>query len=73
MLLAKGKTARTLITGQAGKGEKMDEEMNTAELVEKLAKEKAELQTLVKVLDLLEQSKDVEEAKEKVKALLRKN
>ncbi len=51
----------------------MDEEMNAAELVEKLAKEKAELQTLVKVLDLLEQSKDVEEAKEKVKALLRKN
>lgn len=46
----------------------MDEEMNASELVRDLAEEN---QTR-KILEILNESKDLEEAKEKVKALLNK-
>ena len=54
--------------GQAEKGESMDEEMNTSELLKEVAEEN---QTR-KILEILNESKDLAEAKEKVKALLNK-
>lgn len=50
------------------KGETMDEEMNVGELL----KEAVEENQTRKILEILNESKDLEEAKEKVKALLRK-
>lgn len=52
----------------AEKGEKMDEEMNVGELL----KETAEENQTRKILDILNECKDIEEAKEKVRALLKK-
>lgn len=46
----------------------MDEEMNASELIKELSEEN---QTR-KILELLNESNDLEEAKEKVKALLQK-
>lgn len=46
----------------------MDEEMNASELVRELAEEN---QTR-KILEILNECKDIEEAKKKVKALLNK-
>ena len=46
----------------------MDEEMNVGELL----KETAEENQTRKILEILNESKDLEEAKEKVKALLKK-
>ena len=46
----------------------MEEDMNLSELLKELAEEN---QTR-KILEILNESKDLEEAKEKVKALLRK-
>lgn len=46
----------------------MDEEMNSGEKIEELAREN---QTY-KILEILERCKTIEEAKEKVKALLNK-
>lgn len=46
----------------------MDEEMNVGELL----KETAEENRTRKILELLNESNDLEEAKEKVKALLQK-
>ncbi len=54
--------------GQAEKGESMSEEMNTSELLKEVAEEN---QTR-KILEILNESKDLAEAKEKVKALLNK-
>lgn len=54
--------------GQAEKGESMNEEMNTSELLKEVAEEN---QTR-KILEILNESKDLAEAKEKVKALLNK-
>ncbi len=48
------------------------EEMNAAEIVERLAKEKAELELILTILELLDTCENLEEAKEKVKALLKK-
>lgn len=52
----------------AGKGENMDEEMNVGELL----KETAEENQTRKILEILNECKDLEEAKEKVRALLKK-
>lgn len=46
----------------------MDEEMNVGELL----KETAEENQTRKILEILNESKDLEEAKEKVRALLKK-
>lgn len=46
----------------------MDEEMNVGELL----KETAEENQTRKILDILNECKDIEEAKEKVRALLKK-
>ena len=46
----------------------MDEEMNVGEIL----KETAEENQTRKILEILNESKDLEEAKEKVKALLNK-
>lgn len=46
----------------------MDEEMNACEMIKELAEEN---QTR-KILEILEKCKDLEEAKEKIKALLNK-
>jgi hypothetical protein len=55
--------------GMAGKEREMEnEEMNLAELLKDIAEEN---QTR-KILAILEESKDLQEAKEKVKALLKK-
>lgn len=54
--------------GQAEKGESMNEEMNVGELLKEVAEEN---QTR-KILEILNECKDLEEAKEKVKALLNK-
>lgn len=54
--------------GQAEKGENMDEEMNTSELLKEVVEEN---QTR-KILEILNDCKDLAEAKEKVKALLNK-
>ena len=55
--------------GTAGKEREMEnEEMNLAELLKDIAEEN---QTR-KILAILEESKDLQEAKEKVKALLKK-
>ena len=55
--------------GMAGKERDMEnEEMNLAELLKDIAEEN---QTR-KILAILEESKDLQEAKEKVKALLKK-
>lgn len=54
--------------GKTGKENKMDEDMNVGELLKQTAEEN---QTR-KILEILNQSKDLEEAKEKVKALLDK-
>ncbi len=54
--------------GQAEKGESMNEEMNTSELLKEVTEEN---QTR-KILEILNESKDLAEAKEKVKALLNK-
>lgn len=56
------------ITGQDEKGGNMDEEMNVGELLKEVAEEN---QTR-KILEILENCKDLEEAKKKVKALLNK-
>lgn len=58
----------TTISGQDGKGENMDEEMNLGELL----KETAEENQTRKILEILNGCKDLEEAKEKIKALLDK-
>jgi len=50
------------------KEKKMNEEMNTSELLKEVAEEN---QTR-KILEILNECKDLEEAKEKVKALLNK-
>lgn len=52
----------------AGKGNRMNEEMNTGELLVQMTEEN---QTR-KILEILNECKDLEEAKEKVKALLNK-
>lgn len=52
----------------AGKEEKMEEEMNVGELLKEVAEEN---QTR-KILEILNECKDLDEAKEKVKALLNK-
>ena len=52
----------------AGKGENMDEELNVGELL----KETAEENQTRKILEILNECKDLEEAKEKVRALLKK-
>ncbi|MCD7891636.1 MAG: hypothetical protein LUG26_07825 [Ruminococcus sp.] len=52
----------------AGKEKTMDEEMNVGELL----KETAEENQTRKILEILNECKDLEEAKEKVKALLNK-
>ena len=54
--------------GQAEKGESMNKEMNTSELLKEVTEEN---QTR-KNLEILNESKDLAEAKEKVKALLNK-
>lgn len=54
--------------GQAEKGENMSEEMNASELLKQVSEEN---QTR-KILEILNESKDLAEAKEKVKALLNK-
>lgn len=54
--------------GKHRKEERMDEEMNTSELLKEVAEEN---QTR-KILEILNESKDLAEAKEKVKALLNK-
>ena len=55
--------------GMAGKEIEMEnEEMNLAELLKDTAEEKKKK----KILAILEESKDLQEAKEKVKALLKK-
>ena len=58
----------TEYAGKSEKGEKMDEEMNLAELL----KETAEENQTRKILEILESSSDLEDAKEKVRALLNK-
>ncbi len=50
------------------KGEGMDEEMNACEMIKDLAEEN---QTR-KILEILEKCETLEEAKEKIKALLNK-
>lgn len=52
----------------ARKEKRMDEEMNVGELLKEVAEEN---QTR-KILEILNECKDLEEAKEKVKALLNK-
>lgn len=52
----------------AGKEKNMDEEMNVGELL----KETAEENQTRKILEILNECKDLEEAKERVKALLKK-
>lgn len=52
----------------ARKGKMMNEEMNVGELLKEVAEEN---QTR-KILELLNECRDLEEAKEKVKALLKK-
>lgn len=54
------------IYGQAQKGELMEDEMNMAEMFKAVTEEN---QTR-KILEILNESKDLDEAKEKVKALL---
>ncbi len=54
--------------GKSWKGEKMDEEMNVGELL----KETAEENQTRKILEILNECKDLEEAKAKIKALLKK-
>ena len=54
--------------GKHRKEESMNEEMNTSELLKEVAEEN---QTR-KILEILNESKDLAEAKEKVKALLNK-
>ncbi len=49
-----------------GKEVQMDEDMNTAEQIEKLAKANRTWE----ILDILNSCKDIEEAKEKIRALL---
>ena len=46
----------------------MDEEMNVGELLKEVAEENQKR----KILEILNESKDIEEAREKVKALLNK-
>ncbi len=53
---------------QVQKGENMDEDMNVSELLKEVVEEN---QTR-KILEILNDSKDLEEAKEKVKTLLNK-
>ena len=53
--------------GKTGKEEKMNEEMNVGELL----KETAEENQTRKILEILEQCQTLEEAKEKVRALLK--
>ncbi len=48
------------------------EEMNAAEIVERLAKEKAELELILTILELLDTCENLEEAKEKVKGAVKK-
>ena len=55
-------------TAGVGKGTAMDDDMNTAELLIQVAEEN---QTR-KILEILNESESLEEAKEKVKALLNK-
>ncbi|MCD2493647.1 hypothetical protein LQE92_13630 [Lacrimispora sp. NSJ-141] len=64
------KEGKTLTNTEARPERKveMDEEMNTSELLVQVAEEN---QTR-KILELLRECKDLEEAKEKVKALLNK-
>lgn len=52
----------------AGKEKTMDEEMSVAELLV----QKAEENQTRKILDILNETKDIEDAKENVKALLSK-
>ena len=52
----------------AGKENYMEEEVNTSELLKEVAEEN---QTR-KILEILNECKDLEEAKEKIKALLKK-
>jgi hypothetical protein len=61
----KGETPRRE-RGKCRKEKSMEEEMNTSEKIEELAKE---VQTY-KILEILKECKTIEEAVEKVKALL---
>ena len=54
--------------GKCRKEKNMDEEMNACEMIKELAEEN---QTR-KILEILEKCNDIEEAKEKIKALLNK-
>ena len=56
------------IRGKCRKEKNMDEEMNTGEMLRELAEEN---QTR-KILEILNECKDLEEAKKKIKALLNK-
>ena len=58
----------TSLAASAGKEGYMDEEVNTSELLKEVAEEN---QTR-KILEILNECKDLEEAKEKIKALLNK-
>lgn len=55
-------------TGQARREKTMNEDMNVGELL----KETAEENQTRKILEILNESKDLEEAKEKVRTLLKK-
>lgn len=65
MTITKGKAARL---NWRGKENGMEEDMNLSEMLRELAEEN---QTR-KILAILDRCKDLEEAKEKVKALLNK-
>lgn len=56
------------MAASAGRVEQMEEEVNTSELLKEVAEEN---QTR-KILEILNECKDLEEAKEKIKALLNK-
>ena len=49
----------------------MDEEMNVGELLKEVAEEN-QTRKILEILEILNECKDIEEAKEKVKALLNK-
>lgn len=59
--------------GMAGKEREMEREMENEEMnLAELLKDTAEENQTRKILAILEESKDLQEAKEKVKALLKK-
>lgn len=62
------RSGATEYAGKSEKGEKMNKEMSLAELL----KETAEENQTRKILEILNNSSDLEDAKEKVRALLNK-